>query len=101
MTGFTTPTYSYTLPVEKSLIKSIRLSFKQNEDEEPILVKENDELMICDKTMSVKLTQEETGKFASGIVKMQIHILTIGGDSLMSKVMTDHNEEALNKKVLE
>lgn len=36
MIGFTTPTYTYTLPVDKSLIKSIRLSFKQSEDEEPL-----------------------------------------------------------------
>ena len=95
----TTPTHNFTIPMECSLIKEIRVYYKQ--DDEVILVKENTGCCFEDCTISVTLTQEETFLFnCKKNVKIQLRVLTTGGQSLISKPIVVDVGECFSNEVL-
>ena len=56
----TTPTFKFTLPFEVGTLKAAYISIEQNR--RVMLEKSIEECTLSDKTISVKLTQEETLK---------------------------------------
>lgn len=95
----TTPTHKFNVDIDTSLLNEVRISYEQNG--KIVLYKEKDDCVIADNAITVKLTQEETLKFdAPGSVRVQIHALTNGGDSLVTKPMAFPAYILLDKVVL-
>ncbi len=81
----TTPTHRFTLDIDPSLISKIRITYAQNGD--TILTKNEEDVTLDDNIAEVKLTQEETNLFDFGVnVKIQVRVLTTGGDALASEI---------------
>lgn len=74
----TTPTQTFMIPFEKSLIKEVEIVYVQ--DDAIILTKTEKDCHIVDNTISIDLTQEDTFKFDSDSrLYIQIRILTTNG----------------------
>lgn len=100
MKRVTTPKLCFTIPFDKSFVKRIRLTFKQND--KIVLIKEDEQLQWDDKGIFIKLTQKETKSFsAAALLRAEIHILTIDNDSIKSDPISIRVEEVLNEEVLE
>lgn len=96
----TTPTHKFILPFGTEMIKSIEICYAQNNV--AVLTKEKDGCSLEDNTVNVKLTQEETLKFAEGVcAEVQVRVLTMGGDALASPIMRVHCGKLLSDGVLE
>lgn len=100
MTRGTTPTHTFTLPVDTDRVKSIRALYAQ---EKNIVLRLNTERFnLNGRTAKVKLTQEETLKFdETKLAEVQIRILTLDGDSLASNVKWVSVGRLLEDEVLE
>ena len=61
----TTPTYSWTLPVDKSNIATLKITYTQNDS--TVLVKRMSDCELNGKQLSVTLSQEETFLFRDGL----------------------------------
>ena len=95
----TTPAHTFTVPIDTEIISNVRVTYAQSG--EVVLTKEKDDCSIGNKTVTVKLTQEETFKFAHDIpVDIQVRILTTGGDALASRVERVPIREVLDGEVL-
>jgi hypothetical protein len=96
----TTPQHTFSLPFGTEMIKTVEITYAQNG--EVIMTKNNDDCNFDGNTVSVKLTQEDTFKFAEGAcVGIQIRVLTERDDVLASRVMRVHCDECLSKDVLQ
>lgn len=98
----TTPTHIFNLPIDTNLISSLIITYKQND--EIVLTKELDACSLGERSISLKLTQEESLLFdctGNGYAKVQIKVLTQSGDVLSSRVSFVKVEECLNDEVLE
>lgn len=96
----TTPLHTFSLPFGTEMIKTVQITYAQKG--EVILTKSNDDCSFEGKAVSVKLTQEDTFKFAEGVcVEVQIRVLTEQNDVLASRVMRVHCDECLAKDVLQ
>lgn len=96
----TTPTHTFTTPLDVGIISDLRLSYAQEGVE--ILNKKKSEVALEGKTISIKLTQEETLQFdpARGVVQIQLKVLTAGGDVFCSDVMNVNVWDSINNEVL-
>ena len=95
----TTPTHTFTLPFETAMIKSIQITYAQNDAVK--LTKGNADCTFEGNTVSVRLTQEDTLLFAEkACVEVQVRVLTIGGDALASNIMRVRCHECLSEDVL-
>lgn len=96
----TTPTHTFTTPLDVEIITDLRLSYAQEGAE--IFNKKKSEVTLEGKTISVRLTQEETLKFdsAKGVVQIQLKVLTEGGDVFSSDVMNVNVWDSINNEVL-
>ena len=102
MKRLTTPKLTYQLPSEinSQIISLCSITFKQNG--KIIFVKYKNKLLWeDDNTISIKLTQRETKSLSPGTLQMEIHIVTTGGDSLMSEPISCSVKDVLNDEVLE
>lgn len=101
MRRLTTPTHIYKVPFNTSDIDKVRIVYTQNE--EIILVKEAEACKCEGNTITVKLTQEETALFDCKKIytEIQAHILTVGGDSLVSSPLKVAVQKCLDTGVLE
>lgn len=96
----TTPTHVFELPFDISAIKAVKVVYEQGN--EIILEKGNDNCTLIGNTVEIKLTQEETFLFKTNeFVKIQIRILTFGGQALTSVPETVTVGKCLDKEVLE
>lgn len=95
-----TPTHIFTIPKELSdIISSLKVSYKQGS--KIVLRKEKDDFTITGNVAETRLTSEETLMFSdSQPVKVQMQILTLGGDLLPSRVFTVDIGELLDDEVL-
>lgn len=100
MRRLTTPTHIFNIPFETDLIEKMRIVYAQSE--EIILTKELSDCVLSDKSVSVTLTQEETYLFDNKkhAVEIQLHILTTGGDSVVSNIIRVLVEKCLDTEVL-
>ena len=79
----TTPTHTFTLPVDESNVKRIRVIYSQGG--EAVIKVDDGRVSVSGTTASVTLTQQETLSFqASKAVDIQLRVVTKGGDSLVS-----------------
>lgn len=99
MRRLTTPTHSFTLPFDESVVSKFLLSYVQ--DDQIVLEKTKDEVLIDGNVWSVMLSQEETKKFKPGAARAQIRVLTHDGKALASDVFQFAVAQVLNEVVLE
>lgn len=98
MRRLTTPTHTFTLPINADLVDKFLLTYTQ--DGKIILEKNRDDMSVNGNVWSVKLTQEETKLFAEDVARAQIRILTTGGDALASDKMRFYVDGVFNEEVL-
>lgn len=96
----TTPTHTFELPFDVSLISDLRLSYAQGD--EVIITKKMEDVTLSEQTVTVRLTQEDTLKFdpTKGILQIQLKVLTTDGDVLSSEIIQENVWQALNNEVL-
>lgn len=94
----TTPTHTWTLPFGEQYIKDIRASYSQNEQE--VIVKTIDDVVIDGNVLSVDLTQEETFSLEEGTVNMQLRVLTKNDKVVATDIVEKEVYKALNDEVL-
>lgn len=82
----TTPTHIFSLPVDASAVKELRIIYAQKE--KPVLVKTTQDCTLEDKAATVRLTQQETFAFDRAYdVEIQLRLLTWGDDALASEII--------------
>ncbi len=99
MQRLSTPTHTFTLDLDMSLVKTLRVVYKQGNIVR--LVKYGDDATIDGNTVTFKLTQEETQAFAAAVdVLIQLDVLTVGGDALHSAIIKRSVTDVLLDEVL-
>ena len=94
-----TPTHRFELMTDLSALKDLKITYKQGD--KIVLEKSLADVTMDGKTAAVKLTQEETNLFAPDAdVRMQVRILTLGGDSYPSNIVTVPVDDVLNDEVM-
>lgn len=95
----TTPRHEFTLPFDTAVIKCIEIVY--NQDGVNRVIKKTEDCMMDNKTVVVRLTQEETLRFHEGnCVEVQIRVMTTAGDVMASHVMRVRCEDCLSDEVL-
>lgn len=94
-----TPRHEFIVPFHHSLMKDFKATYSQGG--RIVLEKHLKDFDIDGDTLSVKLTQEETFRFAQGIdVEIQGRVLTMGGDAIPSDIEIISAEKCLDREVL-
>ena len=95
----TTPTHTFILPFDTKTIQKVQIVYSQND--QIVLEKCVEDCTLKENTVCVKLTQEETFLFKSKCsVKVQLRVMTTGGDVISSDVMCVCCDECLSDEVL-
>lgn len=95
----TTPTHTFEVDTDTSLIKEVKIIYSQKDKE--ILVKRTEDCTIEDGVISTKLSQEDTFLFEGNtIVTIQVRVLTMGGDALTSDLIMTGVGKCLDDEVL-
>jgi hypothetical protein len=95
----TTPTHTFTINLDTSLIKSVRILYAQ--DDKIVFCKETSDCVLEGQTISTKLTQEETFKFDhEKFVQIQVRVLTKDDNSLMTPIKCVGVEKCLENEVM-
>ena len=95
----TTPTHTFEVPFEKATIKTVKITYSQNDN--VVFSKKTEDCTIEDGKISVKLTQEETlACKLNSLISIQVRILTQGGDALSSDIIVDTIQKSLDDEVL-
>lgn len=95
----TTPTHTFNLSIDSSIISKLTITYAQFE--RVIVQKTKDDCVINNNLITVKLSQEDTLRFKPGTpVQIQLRVLTVGGDALASEISTIPLEAVLDKAVL-
>lgn len=99
----TTPTLLYNLPFSASIIKSAEITIEYVDNLKKVLITKT--LADCDlgeKSISTKLTQEETLQFpASATVQVQLRVLTNDNTALATKPQSVEVKKLLAEGVIE
>ena len=100
----TTPTHTYTLPIETSTCKEILVSYKQGR----VLIEKHYQdgilpsgMALDGKNVIVNLTQAETKAFVKGAIDAQIRVLTTADKAFASQHFTISNKDVINEEILE
>lgn len=95
----TTPRHTFILPFGVEQVQKVQIVYTQNG--QTILEKCAEDCTLQENTVCVRLTQEETFKFAEGVnVEIQMRAVTTGGDVIGSDVMCVCCDECLSDEVL-
>ena len=103
----TTPTHSFVIDIDPSLLKEILVTYKQGN--KIVLEKHKADFIITSETVqqktvyvcSIKLTQEEANLFSDGDVQIQMRALSYDGNAYASNRINLGVEDVLNDEVLE
>ena len=96
----TTPTHTFTLPIETSTIKEALVTYAQKEN--VLFEKSTEDCTMSENKITVVLTQEETFKFdCKSSAQVQLRVLTTEGKAMASDVLIVPVETCLSKVVLE
>jgi hypothetical protein len=96
----TTPVHSFTLPMDTSTIKKLRVTYAQQGG--TILTKTEEDVVLAGNTVKLQLTQTETLKFRCTCdVLIEIKILTHAGDAQSSDILRVSVESCLCEEELE
>lgn len=95
----TTPTHVFEVQFDTSLIKTLKITYLQRDQE--ILVKRTEDCNIEPGMISTRLSQEDTFLFEeNALVTIQLRILTIGGDALAAEPIVLSVNRCLDEEVL-
>ena len=97
----TTPTHTFTLPFDATMIAKARVLYSQNDA--VILRKEGSDITIDGNTLVVRLSQEDTFKFTLGFqkyVEIQVRVLTPANESIVSDIIRVPVDRCLEEDVL-
>lgn len=95
----TTPTHTFTLPIDAGVIKSVKITYTQFG--KVVLTKTGSDIALSKNIITVRLTQQDTFRFdCSGDVFIQLRILTTDGGALASKIMRVSVDRCLDDEVL-
>lgn len=95
----TTPTHTYTLPFDTSIIKVVEITYAQLDA--VIVKKTTDDCTLDGNTVTVRLTQEDTLQFDHRQnVQIQLRVLTKAGDALASEIRRVSVQQCLGNEVL-
>ena len=93
----TTPTHTFNLPFDTSLIDKLILTYKQNG--KTVIEKTEADVTMDGTTVSVTFTQQETALFKADVAKVQMRVKT-GEKVMASNILTVNVHEVLNKEEL-
>lgn len=95
----TTPTHIFSLPIDTSTIRELRITYAQFD--RTVLEKTESDVEMDEKTITLTLTQEETLKFKHSYkVELQLKVLTDTGTVLATPIKSIDVSEILNTEVL-
>ena len=99
----TTPTLLFNLPIDTATIKSAEVMVQYvDSNKEVTIVKTLDECEVTEKTITARLTQEETLQLpAPSAVAIQLRVLTIDDVALASVIFTTTVKKLLKEGVIE
>jgi hypothetical protein len=94
----TTPTLTFKLPFEVSMLSNAKATFRQGDIR---LEKKLGDFETTENTLTIRLTQEETFLFRSDSqIKVQLRVVTLNGDALASDIFNIFVSECLDNEVL-
>lgn len=80
----TTPTHTFNVSIDTSLIKEVKITYSQKDKD--VLIKRTKDCTIDEGTISTRLSQEDTFLFEGNtMVMIQLRVLTSGGDALVAE----------------
>ena len=95
----TTPTHTFTLPFDVSMIDKVRIIYAQNDT--PVVTKNTEDCKLEGNDVFVVLTQEDTFAFDHNEhVEIQIRLLTTEGKAIASHVKRIDCAKCLENEVL-
>ena len=95
----TTPRHEFIIPLDAQFISNIWITYEQ--DGEIVLEKHMGDMQHEGELWFYKLTQDETKQFkAEAFVRIQVKVLTTGGDVMASDVLRTPVEDVLNDEVM-
>ena len=95
----TTPTHTFILPFDTSLVDEIKITYAQRD--EIVLCKNTADCLFEQSRVTVTLSQEDTFKFDCRTqVQIQMRILTVNGEALASLITTLDVAKCLDDEVL-
>ena len=96
----TTPTHTFNIPFDSSLVKECRVIYAQNN--EVLFTKTTKDCVLANKSVKTTLSQEDTFKFdCTKCVQIQLRILTAEGEALASVIEQVGVAKCLSDEVLE
>lgn len=99
MIRYTTPTHIFNVNIDLTNAEVIYLTYKQNGN--TTVEKTKSDMEITDKTVTVTLTQEDTGKFIFGeMVEIQIRAKFYDSTAVASNIMRTTVERVLKDGVI-
>lgn len=98
MKRLTTPTHTFEIPLDTSILDQIKITYSQGG--KTVLEKYKEDCTLEGKVITCRLTQEDTQKFKHDDVKIRIRVKTTGGDVMASKSHTVFCEDILDEEVL-
>lgn len=99
----TTPTHTFTLPIDTSTCSEILVSYKQNGMELDKHMQDGvlpEGMALSGANVVVTLSQSETKAFTKGNISVQVRVLTNAGKAFASQVFVITNKEVLNEEIL-
>lgn len=99
----TTPTHTFTLPIDTAICKEILITYKQKNVELNKHYQDGtlpDGMTLDGNTVVIVLTQEETKAFRTGLVSVQVRALTNANKAFASQMFNVSNNDVLNDEVL-
>lgn len=95
----TTPSLTFSLPFDSSMVQCARIVFAHNNT--PVLVKADDECVFSGNEVAITLTQEETFLFNCDTnYQVQVRVKLTDGSVQASEIMTLPVERCLDEEVL-
>lgn len=95
----TTPTHTFNVDIDTSLIQTVKITYTQKDKE--ILAKRTEDCEIGEGVITTRLSQEDTFLFKEDVwVTVQLRILTKAGDALASAPVLMSVGRCLDEEVL-
>lgn len=96
----TTPTHTFTVPMDTSNFKTVHIAYAQCN--EVLFIRQDTDITLNGHTISTTLTQEETLMIdPDKVVAIQIRVVTYAGNALASDIMIVSADMCLEKDVIE
>lgn len=95
----TTPIHKWTLPVDASVVKKVRVVYSQ--DDETVFVKQTEDCILEGNDLKVTLTEEDTLKFShKKKVEVQARFLTVDNKIFGTRVVEVPVWKLLDEEVM-